>query len=496
MASIEILENTLLKLLVRRGTDQDRQQITLDEGELGYATDTTRLFIGDGTTVGGNLIGNKFLGSNPDITIFTGEVNDLAFDSDNNLLYRIKENNGSSLSDWEDISNLVSAGNDTINVDSVQRITVGTLSAGNFDADALGSGITLDTSNRIALSSTISIDEITQRTIDDTSYLTIPSKLKISSISYDFPATGATTNNSVLLSDTNNQLSWGMPSVITSTVPTTTANQIPAGTIVPFITAAEYVPYGWLECDGSQVAGADYPDLSAVIGTRYGGDSTNFNLPNFVNATLYGSDVDDPYLATKFSVASGSNISLSAFGTTYIIKAIEDRVVAPTINFSSPLSATLNGVNITDTATEFLSGTIVVGLSGFKEDNAIYKTIYLDEPVSLYAGGLNAATWSEQDLSGLVPSNTKVIHGSIHVPRTTFDYNDTIIYSSYTNALDPADTSAKFIIGGVQGQHDRRDGIYVQFSSRVDVVNSKLYLAASRDNANMVYTVDIYGYSI
>ena len=39
---IEILENTLLKLLVRRGTDYDRQQITLDSGELGYTTDTQR----------------------------------------------------------------------------------------------------------------------------------------------------------------------------------------------------------------------------------------------------------------------------------------------------------------------------------------------------------------------------------------------------------------------------------------------------------------------
>ena len=96
MASIEILENTLLKLLVRRGTNEDRKNITLDEGELGYASDTTRLFIGDGTTVGGNLIGNKFLGSRPDITLETGEINDLAFDNDNNTLQRIKQNNGSN----------------------------------------------------------------------------------------------------------------------------------------------------------------------------------------------------------------------------------------------------------------------------------------------------------------------------------------------------------------------------------------------------------------
>ena len=43
---IEILENTLLKLLVRRGSDNDRQQVLLSEGELGYTTDSKRLFIG------------------------------------------------------------------------------------------------------------------------------------------------------------------------------------------------------------------------------------------------------------------------------------------------------------------------------------------------------------------------------------------------------------------------------------------------------------------
>jgi uncharacterized protein YheU (UPF0270 family) len=47
--AIEILENTLLKLLVRRGTNYDRQQITLETGELGYTTDTKRLYVGDGS---------------------------------------------------------------------------------------------------------------------------------------------------------------------------------------------------------------------------------------------------------------------------------------------------------------------------------------------------------------------------------------------------------------------------------------------------------------
>lgn len=501
MASIEILENTLLKLLVRRGTNEDRKNITLDEGELGYASDTTRLFIGDGTTVGGNLIGNKFLGSRPDITIETGEVNDLAFDNDNNTLQRIKQNNGSNVSDWETVSNLLSSGNTSIVIDDAQRATVGTLSAGNFSVNALGNSIELDTSNKIALSGSINIDRITQRTVDATSYLTLPSKLKISSVNYDFPVAGASTNNSALVSDTNNQLSWSLPTVVTSTVPTTTANQIPAGTIVPFITGAEYVPYGWLKCDGASVAGTDYPDLSAVIGNRYGGNNINFNLPDLTNSALYGTNVNDPFLSTKFSIASGHSTNtneLSAFGTTFIIKAVQDSVQAPTINFSTPLSASLNGVNITDTATEFLSGTLEVGLSGYKEDNCIYKTVYLDEPEVLVNRRLpdGMASWETFSLASIgIPLNAKAIFGVIRPGIMTSDNGvEVYVYSTYDNSVAPEGSSKKFTIGAHFGPNKRHDMHTAGFSARVDKANNNIYLA--RSGKNFPIYIEVHGYSL
>ena len=60
---IEILENTITKLLIRRGTNNDRLTVTLDSGEPGFTTDTKRLFIGDGSTPGGILAGNKYFGT-------------------------------------------------------------------------------------------------------------------------------------------------------------------------------------------------------------------------------------------------------------------------------------------------------------------------------------------------------------------------------------------------------------------------------------------------
>ena len=46
--AIEITSNSIVKVLVRRGTDSERQLTALTEGELGYCIDTQRLFIGDG----------------------------------------------------------------------------------------------------------------------------------------------------------------------------------------------------------------------------------------------------------------------------------------------------------------------------------------------------------------------------------------------------------------------------------------------------------------
>lgn len=45
------------KIQIRRGTNTDRTTKTFDQGELVYTTDTKEVFVGDGTTVGGNRVG-------------------------------------------------------------------------------------------------------------------------------------------------------------------------------------------------------------------------------------------------------------------------------------------------------------------------------------------------------------------------------------------------------------------------------------------------------
>lgn len=61
----------------------------------------------------------------------------------------------------------------------------------------------------------------------------------------------------------------------------------PIGTVLSF--AGQTVPNGYLLADGASYKVADYPDLYAVIGNTYGGDTENFNVPNLVDKFIQGS---------------------------------------------------------------------------------------------------------------------------------------------------------------------------------------------------------------
>lgn len=63
---------------------------------------------------------------------------------------------------------------------------------------------------------------------------------------------------------------------------------LPAGLIFPF--AGTSAPSGYLFCDGSTVAAATYAALFTAIGTTYGGDSTNFALPDLRGRVIAGLD--------------------------------------------------------------------------------------------------------------------------------------------------------------------------------------------------------------
>lgn len=60
----------------------------------------------------------------------------------------------------------------------------------------------------------------------------------------------------------------------------------PIGVVQVF--SGNTIPRGYLACDGASYPTTEYPDLYAVIGNTYGGDSTNFNVPDYRETVLVG----------------------------------------------------------------------------------------------------------------------------------------------------------------------------------------------------------------
>ena len=147
---IEIFENTLLKLLIRRGLDADRQNIVLTEGELGYTTDTKKLFIGDGQTQGGIVVGgNKFWGAVPSVTSLVGVISgDVAFSTTNNKLYSYIGGGVADIANWTVVGGVYNSGDNTINISGINNITVGTISAANITSDIIGNSLTLSNTKK------------------------------------------------------------------------------------------------------------------------------------------------------------------------------------------------------------------------------------------------------------------------------------------------------------------------------------------------------------
>jgi len=96
MAVFEVTDKTILKILVRRGLEEERQNVRLDEGELGYTIDSKRVFVGDGLGGGGNVVGNLYQGAFPDVDTVIGTVaglqpGDTFYDTTESTLYALGE---------------------------------------------------------------------------------------------------------------------------------------------------------------------------------------------------------------------------------------------------------------------------------------------------------------------------------------------------------------------------------------------------------------------
>ena len=95
---------SVVKLKVRRGKDGDRQQVILDQGELGFTTDSHRLFVGDGLTYGGLNASINFYQTTSFGALTYAQIGDIVFRTDTNTLYALTGRTTGNLPDYSNPS--------------------------------------------------------------------------------------------------------------------------------------------------------------------------------------------------------------------------------------------------------------------------------------------------------------------------------------------------------------------------------------------------------
>lgn len=129
---------SIIKLKVRRGTDSQRQRIILEQGELGFTTDTQRLFVGNGILSGGVVAGNIIhpiqLVNGARINLSNAIKNDIV--NENGFLYQLSGANYNQLSAWSFIGPKVNG--TSIDYDVNRQLTIKTngIGANSFNETA------------------------------------------------------------------------------------------------------------------------------------------------------------------------------------------------------------------------------------------------------------------------------------------------------------------------------------------------------------------------
>jgi hypothetical protein len=94
----------IAKLKLRRGLDSQRKNVVLDQGELVSTTDTQRLFLGDGSTLGGISVTPKIHSPINNINLLTtinAQIGDIV--NVDSIFYQLTGSNFSNLSSWSNI---------------------------------------------------------------------------------------------------------------------------------------------------------------------------------------------------------------------------------------------------------------------------------------------------------------------------------------------------------------------------------------------------------
>lgn len=151
---------------------------------------------------------------------------------------------------------------------------------------------------------------------------------------------------------------------------------IPPGTILPY--GGTTAPSGFLMCVGQSFPKTTYPALSSVLNNAFGGDSTNFRVPDLRGQFLRGTDDPD-----------GAGTQFSAAGRDPNVSAAE----RPAMNIGGNSGNNVGSIqgdlfqshNHVLPGTNWMRGS--VGGSGVFNDGQSQAKLYTTDPATSFSGG-------------------------------------------------------------------------------------------------------------
>lgn len=147
----------ITRIIIRRGTEEERKGVLLLQSEPGYSIDSRRLYIGDGSTYGGVPVGIKFLGFqnfssiNSNVPVTDAPLpNDLVFDNISNILYALTGTDYTKTSNYRAVGINVTADNITIQrVGTELSVRENSLNARYFTEPSIGTGLVRTGGNQV-----------------------------------------------------------------------------------------------------------------------------------------------------------------------------------------------------------------------------------------------------------------------------------------------------------------------------------------------------------
>jgi microcystin-dependent protein len=122
---------------------------------------------------------------------------------------------------------------------------------------------------------------------------------------------------------------------------------IPPGGVFPYVNSDDPPPPGYLLCDGSDYSRNDYPDLSQKIGSKFGGTSTTFRVPDlrdmFVRDTgtnrVVGTEEGDRIKVHKHKFESPDTLVPDTYATRGFT-SVEERTTNSNTFMNNPINET------------------------------------------------------------------------------------------------------------------------------------------------------------